>query len=292
MSAAALHAKYPQEIKNRKYEEVCGSSLTSPTGATRWNVVYSIIFWLFRLMQIQVEAGWRVCSCAHKVFFVLFFCGGFFVPGPDCVPGCARNSGLRRWTGGALLTQAHPLSAFSCCCYLVSQVLRRCCSGATGANSFLCVQRLCGSIWLTTPPPHRTPPLPHFTCCIHLNRPLLWSWTAHWACLLGFLNWLHVAFLASPQFTCMRYTCTVLFVTLTLSEHVDQCCKVYVWSAELSLFPFSCELAGVLGGGLSRYVSVQHVCTCSKPIGRCVQLRCAQLWSCKMRLGMPEGSEK
>lgn len=36
--------------------------------------------------------------------------------------------------GGALLTQPEPRQAFNRCCYLVSQVLRLCCSNAAGAK--------------------------------------------------------------------------------------------------------------------------------------------------------------
>lgn len=47
--------------------------------------------------------------------------------------------------GGPLLTQPEPLRAFNRRCYLVSQVLRLCCSNATGAKTLPCTRWLCAS---------------------------------------------------------------------------------------------------------------------------------------------------
>lgn len=45
--------------------------------------------------------------------------------------------------GRALLTQPVPLRALNRRCYLVSQVLKLCCSNATGAQTSLCTRWLC-----------------------------------------------------------------------------------------------------------------------------------------------------
>lgn len=55
-----------------------------------------------------------------------------------CVQVCARTA-----EGGPLLTQPEPLRAFNRRCYLVSQVLRLCCSNATGARTLTCTRWLC-----------------------------------------------------------------------------------------------------------------------------------------------------
>lgn len=48
--------------------------------------------------------------------------------------------------GGALLTQPEPPKALNHRCYLVSQVLRLCCSNATGAKTFPCKRWFCVSV--------------------------------------------------------------------------------------------------------------------------------------------------
>lgn len=72
---------------------------------------------------------------------------------------CVYKCVPRQWTGRALLTQPEPLRALNRRCYLVSQVLRLCCSNATGAKTFPCKKLavcFCGrgtawSIWLNPP---------------------------------------------------------------------------------------------------------------------------------------------
>lgn len=69
-------------------------------------------------------------------FMRVCFCVGASEPVRTSV--CAQAA-----EGGPLLTQPEPLRAFNRRCYLVSQVLRLCCSNATGARTLTCTRWLC-----------------------------------------------------------------------------------------------------------------------------------------------------
>lgn len=134
-----------------------------------------------------------------------------------CVCGCIWAACTckcvsRQQKGGHCWHSQSPLRALNCCCYLVSQVLRLCCSNATGAKALTCTRWLCG--WGTV---DRLDWIPGQFLCVTRVCPValemcgrcrLLSMHCQIPCILWIFrvvfSWLQISFCFSPVTGCFH----------------------------------------------------------------------------------------